>query len=267
MAALSPLMTVITRTAEKAGRTLVRDFGEVENLQVSRKGPADFVTAADKRSEEIIFEELKKVYPKHSFMMEESGEVKGEDPDHIWIIDPLDGTHNFMHGLPHWCISIALEVKGRIEAGVVYDPVKDEMFRAERSGGAFCGRKRLRVSNRQDMESAMIAHGSARANPEEQKTFIREVAAVSAQSTMIRRLGAAALELSYVAAGRLDGYWERNLKPWDAAAGYLIAKEAGAFVTSIENEENPIYSKNLIAGNQEIHKQVRKILRDLGKAK
>jgi len=165
MSQTSPLMNVMIKAAEKAGRTLTRDFGEVENLQVSRKGPSDFVTAADKRAEEIIFEELKHARPKYSFMMEESGEVKGEDTDHVWIIDPLDGTHNFMHGVPHWCVSIALEIKGRLEIAVVYDPIKEEVFRAERSSGAFVGRTRLRVSGRADMESAMITYGSTTPDP------------------------------------------------------------------------------------------------------
>ena len=266
MAALSPIMTVMIRAAEKAGRNLTRDFGEIENLQVSRKGPGDFVTAADKRAEEIIFEELKKARPSYSFLMEESGVVKGDDEDHKWIVDPLDGTHNFMHGLPHWCVSIALEVKGRVEAAVVYDPIQEEIFRAERSTGAFTNRKRLRVSSRGDMESAIISFGSARSDFGQQQGYIKEIAMVSAECPMVRRFGAAALDLAYLAAGRIDGFWERGLKPWDAAAGVLLVKEAGGFVTSIESEENPIYSKNLVAGNQEIYTKTRKILRDVAKS-
>lgn len=266
MPATSPLMNIMIRAAEKAGRSLTRDFGEVENLQVSRKGPADFVTAADKRAEEIIFEELKKARPDYSFLMEESGEVKGKDTDNVWIIDPLDGTHNFMHGLPHWCVSIALESKGRIEAGIVYDPVKEEIFRAERSGGAFVNGKRLRVSNNNSLERATIAVGYAEPNTEKHKQFIKEVNSVSMVAPMIRRFGAAALDLCYVAAGRLDGYWERGLQPWDAAAGYLIVKESGGFVTSIDNEDNPVYSRNLVAGNQNIYTEVRKILRETTKS-
>lgn len=264
MVALSPIMTIMQRAAVKAGRSLTRDFGEVENLQVSRKGPGDFVTAADKRAEETIFEELRKARPSYSFLMEESGSVKGDDEDHVWIIDPLDGTHNFMHGLPHWCVSIALEVKGRIEAGIVYDPIKEETFRAERSGGAFLNnRKRLRVSSRSSLESATIGFGSAQLDPVKQKQFMAELNAVSSVAPMARRFAAGALDLCYVAAGRLDGYWERGLKPWDAAAGYLIARESGGFVTSIDNEDNPVYSKNLVAGNQSIHTDVRKILKSV----
>ena len=259
---LSPLMTIMIRAAEKAGRSLTRDFGEVENLQVSRKGPADFVTAADKRAEEIIFEELKKAKPKYSFLMEESGEVKGEDSDNVWIIDPLDGTHNFMHGIPHWCVSIALETKGRIEAGVVYDPIKEEVFRAERSGGAFSGRQRLRVSGRTSLEQVTIATGYGKPTPEKHKKFIQEVDAVTKVAPMIRRMGSAALDLCYVAAGRLDAYWERGIKSWDVAAGILIVKESGGFVTSIDNEDNPVHSNQIICGNQSVYNDLRKILKE-----
>ncbi|MCI5060456.1 MAG: inositol monophosphatase [Alphaproteobacteria bacterium] len=265
MSAISPIMNVMIRAAEKAARSLVRDFGEVEHLQVSRKGPGDFVTAADKRSEEIIFEELKKARPDYSFLMEESGKVSGQDQDNIWIIDPLDGTHNFMHGVPHWCISIALESKGRIEAGLVYDPVKDEMFRAERSGGAFMKRQRLRVSGRTDLESAFIAIGSIPLphSAKNQESFMAELNAVSAKAQMTRRFGAAALDLCYVASGRFDGYFERGLKPWDTAAGSLIVKEAGGFVSGIDAKSDPIYNKNILAGNQAIHKELQTILKSV----
>lgn len=264
MAAISPILNVMIKAAEKAGRNLTRDFGEVEHLQVSRKGPADFVTAADKRAEEIIFEELKKARPDYSFLMEESGETKGSDSDNRWIVDPLDGTHNFMHGIPHWCVSIALESKGRIEAGVIYDPIKEEIFRAERSGGAFVNGTRCRVSGRNQLESASVAVGTAYMNKEKQDRFIKELAAVSLVTPMFRRLGAAALDLSYIAAGRLDGFWERGLKPWDAAAGFLIVKEAGGFVSSIDDESNPVYSKNLVAGNQSVYNDLRQILKKQG---
>lgn len=262
----SPLINVMVRAAEKAGRALTRDFGEVENLQVSRKGPADFVTAADKRSEEIIFEELQKTRPDYSFMMEEGGIIKGSNTDNVWIIDPLDGTHNFMHGIPHWCVSIALESKGKIEAGVVYDPIKEEMFVSERSGGTFLnGKKRLRVSGRTDLEMASIAFGSAHMDGVKQKEFITELNMVSLQSPMVRRYGAAALDLCYVAAGRLDGYWERGIKPWDVAAGVIMVRESGGFVTSIDDESNPVHSNQIVAGNQAIYDHLRKTLRETAK--
>lgn len=253
-------MTIMIRAAEKASRALLRDFNEVEHLQVSRKGPADFVTAADKRSEKIIFEELQKARPDWSFMMEESGQVKGSDPDHVWIIDPLDGTHNFMHGVPHWAISIALERKGEIIAGLIYDCAKDEMFTAEKGGGAFLRNRRLRVSGRRDMESAMIVYGQPNHETEVRARFYKELQAVQGLA-MVRRFGAAALDLAYVAAGRVDGFWERGLKPWDAAAGTLLVKEAGGTVTCIEGDDNPVYSGNLVAGNPQVHSEIRKIVK------
>jgi len=256
----SPAMNMMIRAAEKASRALLRDFNEVEHLQISRKGPADFVTAADKRSEKILFEELQKFKPDYSFMMEESGQVKGNDPDHVWIIDPLDGTHNFMHGIPHWCISIGLERKGEIVAGLVYDCAKDEMFTAEKGAGAFLRNRRLRVSGRKDLESCMINFGQPFGNKESRDRFFKEQMAVN-ELAMLRRYGAAALDLCYIAAGRLDGYWERNLKPWDVAAGMLIAKEAGGVVTAIENDDNPVYSGNLVAGNPQVHSEIRKIVK------
>ncbi|NCO03193.1 MAG: inositol monophosphatase [Alphaproteobacteria bacterium] len=262
MAAQSPIMNVMIKAAEKAARSLLRDFGEVEQLQVSRKGPADFVTAADKRAEEIIFEELKRARPSYSFLMEESGEVKGEDPDYKWIIDPLDGTHNFMHGLPHWCISIALEVKGRMEAAVVYDPLKDEVFRAERSGGAFMRHKRLRVSSRDNFETAFIAFGSSM-DKTNSTQYANELTKVASFTPNLRRFGAAALDLSYVAAGRIDGYWERGLHPWDAAAGTLILKEAGGFFSSIDNDDNAVYSRNIVSGNDAIYRDLKKALQTI----
>jgi len=265
MPATSAIINIMIKAAEKAGRSLTRDFGEVENLQVSRKGPGDFVTAADKRAEEIIFEELKKARPSYSFLMEESGKVAGDDQDHLWIIDPLDGTHNFMHGVPHWCVSIALSVKGRIEAGVVYDPIKEEVFHAERSGGAFTRGKRLRVSGRSDMESSMIAFGIQQPNQKVGPISMKALHAVRASMPMLRFTGSAALDLCYVAAGRLDGYWDYDLKPWDIAAGYLIVKESGGFISSIDSQNDPIYNGKIVAGNNDIYKNLHKILKDVSK--
>ncbi len=262
MPAQSPIMTMMVRAAEKASKALLRDFNEVEQLQISRKGPSDFVTAADKRSEKIIFEELQKARTDYSFMMEESGQVKGNDPDHVWIIDPLDGTHNYMHGIPHWAICIALERKGEIIAGLVYDCAKDEMFTAEKGGGAWLRNRRLRVSGRRDLESCMVNFGQPYGAKDDRDRFFKEQQAVAAHM-MTRRYASAALDLCYVAAGRLDGYWERNLKPWDAAAGYLIVKEAGGITTSIENDDNPVYSGSLVAGNQQVHNDLRKILQSV----
>lgn len=262
MAAQSPIMTLMVRAAEKASRNLLRDFNEVEQLQVSRKGPGDFVTAADKRAEEIIFGELQKARPDWSFMMEEGGKVKGNDSDHVWIIDPLDGTHNFMHGVPHWSISIALERKGEIIAGIVYDCAKDEMFTAEKGGGAWLRNRRLRVSGRNNMESCMINYGQPAPNDEARAVFYKELQAVQ-NLAMVRRFASAALDMAYVAAGRIDAYWERGIKPWDVAAGVLLVKEAGGFATSIENDDNPVYSGNLVAGNPQVHSDIRKLLKSV----
>jgi myo-inositol-1(or 4)-monophosphatase len=250
------------KAAEKAAKSLVRDFGEVEQLQVSRKGPADFVSLADKRAEEIIFEELKKARPDYSFLMEEGGEVKGKDTERRWIIDPLDGTANFLHGIPQWAISIALEEKGILTVGLVYDPIKDEMFYAEKNGGAFLRRKRLRVSGRGNTDMAIIVTGAPRRASNNHELFFREQRAVWNTGAALRRMGAASLDLCYVAAGRFEGYWERELKPWDMAAGMLILREAGGFYSDIDNDkENPLKTGNIIASNAELFDNLKKTLR------
>ncbi|MEM6781151.1 MAG: inositol monophosphatase family protein [Pseudomonadota bacterium] len=266
MANTSPIVSIMIKAAEKAARSLNRDFGEVEQLQVSRKGPADFVTAADKRSEEIIFEELRRARPTYSFLMEESGEVKGEDSEHVWIIDPLDGTHNFMHGIPHWCISIALEKAGEVQAGIVYDPVKDEMFRAEKGTGAFMRNKRIRVSGRNNLEASTFCVGGIPIIDKERRAaFLRELDAVTTVAPMYRRTGSAALDLCYVAAGRFEGYWERGIKAWDVAAGALIVKEAGGMVSTIDRGTNPVHDNNILAANTNVHSDLKKLVRDAAK--
>lgn len=262
MATQSPNMTIMVRAAEKAGRSLVRDFGEVENLQVSQKGPGDFVSAADKRAEQILHEELSKARPNAGFLMEESGAIKGSDETRF-IIDPLDGTTNFLHGIPHWCISIALEEAGEITAGVIYDPLKDEMFKAEKGGGAFTGRQRLRVSGRQDLINAMVITGAPlRSIKGSGAQFMAEYQAVQNAGASCRRFGAAALDLAYIAAGRGDGFWERNLKLWDIAAGYLMVKESGGFAYDIDKAgKSPLESGNILAGNQAISSELQKLLK------
>ena len=261
-AANSPDMNVMMKAAEKAARSLNRDFGEVENLQVSTKGPGDFVSAADKRAEKTIFEELKYARPDYGFLMEESGSIKGKNPDMRWIIDPLDGTTNFLHGIPHWAISIALENKNEIVAGLVYDPIKDEMFHAEKGKGAFFRRGRLRVSARRDLMSCTIATGAPRRALKNQEQFIAEYKAVLSIAPGLRRFGAAALDLCYVAAGRFDAFWERDLQLWDIAAGILIVKESGGFVSDIDaDNKSPLESCNVITGNQNIITDLKKVLR------
>lgn len=262
MAISTPIMNVMMRASEKAARSLLRDYNEVENLQVSRKGPGDFVSAADRRSEEIIFEELKKLRPDYSFLMEESGTVKGKDAEFRWIIDPLDGTMNFLHGLPHWAISIALEHKGEIVAGLIHDPVKDEIFHAEKGTGAFMRRRRLRVSGRNGSEGSVIAVGAPAHSKSKKEKFLAEYSAIMDTGFALRRFGAAALDLAYVAAGRCEGYWERDLKAWDVAAGILIVKESGGFVSDLDDiRNNPVDTGNILATNENLFDDIGKILR------
>lgn len=258
----SALMNVMTSTALKAARGLKRDFGEVENLQVSIKGPGDFVTAADRKAERTIFEELSKARPGYGFLMEEGGAIEGADKTHRWIVDPLDGTTNFLHGLPIFSISIALEREGQLVAGLVYNPISDDMYVAEKGQGAYHNNRRLRIAQRQDMVSALIGcgaphHGKADSHPQ----FRAELTAVMAKVHNIRRYGAAALDLAYVASGRLDGFWERNLSPWDLAAGIVLVREAGGFVTDAAGGHDMLENGSVCAGNDTIHRQLLAILK------
>ncbi|PHR58679.1 MAG: inositol monophosphatase [Robiginitomaculum sp.] len=252
----SPLVTVMMAAARKGARVLARDFGEVENLQVSRKGPADFVTAADKMSEEKIFESLRHDRPGYGYLMEERGEVGGSDKTHRFIIDPLDGTLNFMHGNPHFSISIGVERDGELHAGVIYDLMRDEMFFAETGHGAFLLdsrgiEKRLRVPNRSDITECIIATGTPWLGKPGHAKFLKELHKVMAHSAGIRRFGSAALDLAWVAAGRFDGFWERGLQPWDIAAGIVIAREAGAIVQELDTENpNPMGSGDIICSGK-----------------
>lgn len=259
----SPLLTVMINAAFKAAKGLVRDFGEVEHLQVSRKGPGDFVSQADKKSEKILFEELKKARPDYSFLMEESGAVENKDKDHTWIIDPLDGTTNFLHGIPHFAISIGLRKGNDIIAGVIYDPIKDEMFYAERGGGAFLNDRRIRVSSRTHMVESLIATGIpfASHSPAQYKEFTESVCALMPKVAGIRRMGSASLDLAYVAAGRYEGYWEAPLSPWDMAAGIIIIKEAGGFVRDLKGGTDMLGTSSILASNEGLHVDLEKILR------
>jgi len=233
----SATMNVMLAAARKAARALARDFGEVENLQVSRKGPSDFVSAADLKAEKTIFEELSKARPGYSFLMEERGEVEGTDKSHRWIVDPLDGTTNFLHGLPHFAISIGLEREGVLVAGVVYNVIRDELFWAEKGAGAYLNDRRLRVAARTDMREAVFATGTPfHGKPGHQKS-LGEIERVIARSAGIRRFGSASLDLAYVAAGRFDGFWERGLGAWDVAAGAVLVREAGGIVTEIDGDD------------------------------
>lgn len=262
MATRSPNLNVMVKAAEKAARSLNRDFGEVEQLQVSMKGPADFVSAADRRAEKIIFEELQRARPDFGFLMEEGGKVDGKDAGNRWIVDPLDGTTNFLNGIPHWAISIALETKGEIVSALVYDPVKDEMFTAEKGLGAYVGRKRLRVSARSDPKVSIVAEGGPRRNKGNEDIFFKEARAIFDTGATLRRFGAAALDLAYVAAGRYEAFWERHLSPWDVAAGILIVRESGGFVCDLDNDKNnPVETANVLAANEGLFQDLKKVLR------
>jgi myo-inositol-1(or 4)-monophosphatase len=256
----SPILNVMIKAARHAGRTLKRDFGEVEHLQVSLKGPANFVTAADHRVEEILREELGKARPGYGFLGEEGGRKEGTDKTHTWIVDPLDGTTNFLHGIPQFAISIGLEREGTIVAGLVYNPANDELFTAERGKGAFLNDRRLRVASRKRLADAVIACGLPHYGRGDLDVGRKELAAVQEKVAGLRRFGAAALDLAWIAAGRLDGYWERNLSPWDTAAGLLLVREAGGFVTDLNGGNAIFETGHIVAGNEAIHEALVRLL-------
>ena len=257
----SATLEIMIRAATRAARSLARDFGEVEQLQVSIKGPGDFVSAADRRAEQIIREELRRGRPDYGLLMEESGAEPGRSPHNRWIVDPLDGTTNFLHGLPHWAISIALEQHGEITAGIVFDPLRNELFTAERGGGAYLNDRRIRVSRRSDMRLALIGCGLPIQNwAAREKGFTRQMDRVADECAGLRRLGVAALDLAYVAAGRQDGYWEYGVKPWDVAAGLLMVREAGGRVGLLEGTEDLLADGTFIAGNPDIYDKLRAAL-------
>ncbi len=261
MARRSPLINVMVSAAMKASRGLRRDFGEVEQLQVSRKGPADFVSIADKRAEKLLFEELHTARPDFGFLMEEHGEVKGKRDDIRFIIDPLDGTTNFLHGIPHFAMSVAVEERGEITAGVIYAPLTDELFWAEKGQGAFMNDTRLRVSGRIKMESALLATGIPFKGRDGHELFLAEMKEIAPQVAGIRRFGAATLDLAYVAAGRYDGFWESGLNAWDVAAGVLLVREAGGYVTDFDGKQNVVEAGTIIAANDRLHAPLERMLK------
>jgi myo-inositol-1(or 4)-monophosphatase len=251
----SALMNVMIGAARKAGRSLVRDFGEVEQLQVSVKGPGNFVSAADHKAEDLIFNELTKARPGYSFLMEERGEVVGKVTSHRWIVDPLDGTTNFLHGVPLFAISIGLEREGQLVAGVVYNPASDEMFTAERGKGAYLNdRRRLRVAARKQLSDALVTIGIPHLGRPGHKLFIDELKSVISEVAGVRRTGSAALDLAWTAAGRFDAYWERNIKPWDMAAGILLVREAGGVVCDLAGGQEMLDTGGLLATNGVLQK-------------
>src|SRR5712692_7787793 len=248
--------------ARKAARGLNRDFGEVEQLQVSVKGPSDFVSTADLHAERILKIELMRARPGYGLLMEESGATEGSDPHHRWIVDPLDGTTNFLHGVPHFAISIALERDGEIVAGIVYEPTRDEMFWAEKGIGAYLNDRRLRVSARRQLGEALIGTGMPFGGRAERPGYLATLERVMAATCGVRRLGAAALDLAYVAAGRYDGYWEFGLFPWDMAAGLLLVREAGGFVSDLAGGQNMMTGGGVLAANGHLHLPLAALLKE-----
>ncbi|MCR9221427.1 MAG: inositol monophosphatase [Alphaproteobacteria bacterium] len=263
----SATMNVMTRAAQKAGRALVRDFGEVEQLQVSRKGPADFVSTADKKAEKILRDELLKGRPDYSLLMEESGGHEGKDPDRRFIVDPLDGTTNFLHGLPHWAVSVGYEERGELVAGVIFDPIKDELFWAERGKGAYLNDRRIRVSGRRRLSDAVVATGIPHLGIQEgegQAQFLRRLEKAMASCAGVRRWGTASLDLAYVAAGRYDAFWERGLSAWDVAAGVVIVREAGGFALDSKGKTFKLDAPDILAVNDSLQKPLVDMLRAAG---
>ncbi|MEO1194469.1 MAG: inositol monophosphatase family protein [Pseudomonadota bacterium] len=256
MPARSPLINIMVRTAQHAARGLKRDFGEIEQLQVSRKGPADFVSTADLRAEKQVTEDLIKARPDYGLLSEEGSVREPRAGGPRWVIDPLDGTTNFLHGIPHFAISIGLEQTGTLLAAVVYDPIKDELFHAEKGGGAFLNDRRLRVSSRRKLEEAVLATGMPFKGHGDTTRLIEEVGRVMPEVAGIRRFGAAALDLAYVAAGRFEAFWERDLKPWDVAAGALLVREAGGYVSAIDGRDFTLDGKSVLASNSNLHTDV-----------
>ncbi|WP_420344248.1 inositol monophosphatase family protein [Paenirhodobacter sp.] len=255
-------LNLMIKAARKAGRALVKDFREVENLQVSSKGPGDFVSKADREAERIIKEELRGARPSYGWLGEETGEDAGEDPTRRWIVDPLDGTTNFLHGLPHWAVSIALEHKGEIVAGVVFDAAKDELYWAEKGAGAYMNETRLRVSGRNRMIESIFATGVPFGGKSTLPATLQDLARLMPVCAGVRRWGAASLDLAYVAAGKYEGYWERGIKPWDMAAGLILVKEAGGFFGPVREGRDIFESGAVIASNAEMFEPMCKILRE-----
>ena len=251
----------MTAAVRKAARGLVRDFGEVGELQVSKKGPGDYVSAADHKAEQVLYEELSKVRPGYGFIGEERGLIEGSDKTHTWIVDPLDGTTNFLHAIPHFAVTAALERDGVIVTGVTFNPVTNELFWAEKGKGAYLNDKRLRVAARRNIDEAVLATGIPFLGKPGHGVFLKELHQISQRVSGVRRFGSAALDLAYVAAGRFDGYWERGLKNWDMAAGTLLVTEAGGKVTNADGAETALLDGTVLASNLELHPQVLSLIK------
>ena len=254
-------INVLVKACRKASKTLIRDFGEIENLQVSLKGPGDFVTASDIKVEKILIDELQKARPNYSILSEEVGEINN-DESFKWIIDPIDGTANFLHGIPHFAISIGLEQDGEIICGIIYDPIKDEMFVAEKGNGSYLNNQRIRVSSRSKLKDCIIFTGGPKKEEKDRETSLKEYYNFSSKVQIpIRKLGSAALDMAYVAAGRCDGFWQKYLSYWDIAAGIILVKESGGFVTDYYGENKYLENKTLLVTNSKINKEMVEVLK------
>tara|TARA_B100000575_G_C23092772_1_gene630063 strand:+ start:609 stop:1409 length:801 start_codon:yes stop_codon:yes gene_type:complete len=256
----SPQINLITRACLKASRSLIRDFGEIENLQVSTKGPGDFVTSADKRTEKIIIDELQKAHPDYCIISEEAGILNKSNKTNKWIIDPIDGTMNFLNGVPQFAISIGYEENGDMKCGVIFNPIINEMFTAEKGGGAYLNNSRIRVSNKKKINDSLIVTGGPKQSSKIKDKIFSEYIEVSQNVSNIRKFGSAALDIAYVACGRFDGYWQREINFWDIAAGIIILKEAGGFVDFFDEDISFPLKKNIIASNANIHEDFKDLL-------
>ena len=258
----SPQINIITKACLKASRSLIRDFGEIENLQVSTKGPGDFVTSADKRTEKIIIDELQKAHSDYGIITEESGSINTGNKNNRWIIDPIDGTTNFLNGIPQFAISIGYEEESEIKCGVIFDPIKNEMFCAEKGNGAYLNNSRIRVSNKKKLKDALLVTGGPRQSSKIKKEIFSEFVEVSNNIlSPVRKFGSAALDMAYVACGRFDGYWQRELNYWDIAAGIVILKEAGGFVDFFEQDDGSPLKRNILATNSNIHNELKELIK------
>ena len=257
----SPHINIITKACMKASRSLIRDFGEIEKLQVSSKGPGDFVTSADKRTEKIIIEELQKAHPNYGIITEESGIINKSNVNNRWVIDPIDGTLNFLNGIPQFAISVGYEEENEIKCGVIFDPIKNEMFTAEKGNGAYLNNSRIRVSNKKKLRDALLVTGGPKnSSKDKEKIFSEFVKVSNSILSPIRKFGSAALDVAYVACGRFDGYWQRELNYWDIAAGIVILKEAGGFIDFFEPNKEASLKRNILASNSNIHEELSNLI-------
>ena len=256
----SPQINLITKACMKASRSLIRDFGEIENLQVSSKGPGDFVTSADKRTEKILIDELQKAHPEYGIITEETGIINKSNTKNRWIIDPIDGTFNFMNGIPQFAISVGYEEENEIKCGVIFNPIMNEMFCAEKGNGAYLNNSRIRVSKKNKIKDALIVTGGPKGASKIKDKIFSEYINVSNNVSNVRKFGSAALDVAYVACGRFDGYWQRELNYWDIAAGIIILKEAGGFIDFFEEDKSAPLKRNILASNSYIHEELRELI-------